>query len=131
LALCEGEKMIEFQSKCPVCGGRVIITSYKCVSCNSKVEGSFQPNEFSRLSSEDLEFLRLYLKNRGNLTKVAEKLKISYPTAHSYFSRLLKNLGYSVQEESRYSSILEKLEKGEIDFSTAISLIKNSGEEKI
>ncbi|WP_041446731.1 DUF2089 domain-containing protein [Pseudothermotoga thermarum] len=116
-------------SKCPLCGGNVVVTSFKCTECGSKVEGQFTLNEFSSLSKQDLDFLREYLKNRGNLTKVAEKLGISYPTAHSYFNRLLRNLGYisSEEEKERVSSIsevLNKLESGEYDFSMALSILK-------
>ncbi|MFN4190853.1 MAG: DUF2089 domain-containing protein [Pseudothermotoga sp.] len=120
--------MNPFFSRCPVCNGEVIITSYRCKNCNTKIEGNFVPNEFNNLSQEDLQFLRTYLKNRGNLTKVAEKLGVSYPTVHSYFSRVLRNLGYSSTEETNYSIILEKLETNQIDFSTAISLIKGEKE---
>lgn len=122
--------MNQFFSKCPICNAQVVITSYRCKNCNTKIEGQFVPNEFNNLSEEDLEFLRMYLRNRGNLTKVAEKLGVSYPTVHSYFSRVLTNLGYFSPEEVSYSNILEKLETNQIDFSTAISLIKKEKEVK-
>ncbi|WP_041081169.1 DUF2089 domain-containing protein [Thermotoga profunda] len=122
--------MNQFFAKCPFCNGQVVIVSYRCKNCNTKIEGQFAPNEFNNLTQEDLNFLRLYLKNRGNLTKVAEKLGVSYPTVHSYFSRVLANLGYSSSEEDSYSSVLEKLENNQIDFSTAISIIKGEKEVK-
>lgn len=122
--------MNHFVSKCPICGSEVVVNLYRCKNCNTRISGEFTPNEFNGLSEEDLEFLRLYLKNRGNLTKVAEKLNISYPTAHSYFNRVLANLGYVTTEQNTYSRILEKLETNQIDFSTAISLIKNEREVK-
>ncbi|HEY8543239.1 MAG TPA: DUF2089 domain-containing protein [Pseudothermotoga sp.] len=122
--------MNQFFAKCPFCNAQVVIVSYRCKNCNTKIEGQFVPNEFNNLTQEDLDFLRLYLKNRGNLTKVAEKLGVSYPTVHSYFSRVLTNLGYSSSEENNYSSVLEKLENNQIDFSTAISIIKGEKEVK-
>lgn len=122
--------MNQFFSRCPVCKDQVVITSYRCKKCNTQIAGHFEPNEFNNLSQEDLEFLRTYLKNRGNLTKVAEKLGVSYPTVHSYFSKVLANLGYSSNEGTSYSDILEKLETNQIDFSTAISLIKGKKEVK-
>ncbi|MEJ5230006.1 MAG: DUF2089 family protein, partial [Pseudothermotoga sp.] len=63
-------------------------------------------------------------------TKVAERFRISYPTAHSYFNRVLAKLGYIRSEHFPYAEILEKLEKNEIDFSTALSLIKEEKEVK-
>ncbi len=122
--------MNRFFSKCPVCNSEVVVTSYRCKKCNTKIEGQFTPNEFNSLCEEDLEFLRIYLKNRGNLTKVAEKLGISYPTVHSYFNRVLANLGYSSPQQNNYSNILDQLETNQIDFSTAISLIKGDKEVK-
>ncbi len=119
--------MLEVNSKCPFCGGTIFVTGFKCTECGTKVEGIFNLNEFSSLSKQDLDFLREYLRSRGNLTKVAEKLKISYPTAHAYFNRLLRNLGYAEEEQPQKPSVLEilnKLESGEYDFSTAINLLK-------
>lgn len=122
--------MKQFFSKCPICGNQTTVTSYRCQSCGTEIKGNFEPNEFNNLSKEDLEFLRTYLRNRGNLTKVAERFRISYPTAHSYFNRVLAKLGYIRSEHFPYAEILEKLEKNEIDFSTALSLIKEEKEVK-
>ncbi len=122
---------MELGSKCPFCGGTVVVTAFKCPECGSRFEGQFSLNEFSSLSKQDLDFLREYLRARGNLTKVAEKLSISYPTAHSYFNRLLKNLGYTGEEQNQrtdVSEVLNKLESGEYDFTTAINILKREVE---
>ncbi|MEJ5230432.1 MAG: DUF2089 family protein, partial [Pseudothermotoga sp.] len=59
--------MKQFFSKCPICGNQTTVTSYRCQSCGTEIKGNFEPNEFNNLSKEDLEFLRTYLRNRGNL----------------------------------------------------------------
>jgi len=118
---------------CPICGGRLFATSLKCLSCKSTFQGRFSLNEFATLSQDALNFLRVYLKNRGNLSKVAEIMGISYPTAHAWFSNVLKQLGYlrpseqvQVRETFRVDVIhvLEELENGSISFQEALNILK-------
>jgi len=115
----------ELLARCPVCGGILTVERLKCRKCGTTIEGNFQLNEFAALDRKNLEFLRLYLKNRGNLSKVAEIMKISYPTAISRFNDLLRALGYESREEYEDTKdILEKLEKGEIDVKEALKMLR-------
>lgn len=88
-------------------------------------------NEFTTLSQDALNFLRVYLKNRGNLSKVAEIMNISYPTAHAWFSNVLKQLGYLQPSEQvgetfyvNVADVLEDLENGDINFQEALNILK-------
>ena len=97
----------------------------RCRKCGTVIEGSFALNEFATLDRKNLDFLRLYLKNRGNLSKVAEVMGVSYPTAISRFNDLLRALGYDTQEEEDgLESVLEKLEKGEIGVKEALRILR-------
>jgi hypothetical protein len=120
---------------CPVCGSKMHIEVLRCDNCNSKLEGNFEMNEFASLSDENIEFLRLYLLNRGNLSKVSEILKLSYPTVLNKFNKLLSDLGYVSKEYileneknknivSKKKKIIDDLEKGLIKPKEAIEKLK-------
>jgi len=121
---------------CPVCKKKMHIEVLRCSNCGSKLEGLFEMNEFASLSEENVEFLRLYLINRGNLSKVSEILKISYPTVLNKFNKLLADLGYISNEEIidkeknediilEKKKIIEELEKGLLKPKEAIEKLKN------
>jgi len=67
-------------SKCPACGGQLVITECKCPACQLQMHGEFQSGQLSNLSDEALTFIKVFLSARGNLTEVERVLGISYPT---------------------------------------------------
>jgi hypothetical protein len=123
---------------CPVCNKKMHIEVLRCSNCNSKLEGNFELNEFATLSDENIQFLRLYLLNRGNLSKVSEILNLSYPTVLNKFNKLLSDLGYkdeaskneSIEEDNKKRKIIEDLEKGLIEPKEAIKKLKSLKGEK-
>ncbi len=94
-----------------------------------QIEGTFRLNEFALLAPEQLEFLRLYIKVRGNLKEVERILGLSYPTIRARFDGLLRALGYEPELEGNEAreSILRALEKGEIEPSEAAEKLKKLG----
>ena len=104
-------------TECPVTGGPLLVTRLECEESGVKIEGCFEPNEFAVLPEENLDFLRLYVKVRGNLKEVERILGISYPTVRLRFEKLLLALGYEVGTDpaEERASVLDQLEKGEID----------------
>lgn len=110
--------------KCPVCGSELLITEYTCPSCGLVMRGRFPHNEFAGLPEEKLEFLRLFLKARGNLSEVAKRLGVSYPTARARLDELLRELGYEPEGRSRRLEVLEMLERGEITVEEALRLLE-------
>ena len=100
----------------PVTGEPLEITRLEAKESGITIEGRFTPNEFALLPPEHLEFLRLFVKVRGNLKEVERVLGLSYPTIRLRFEGLLKALGYEPLEDvrSERTEILEALEKGDI-----------------
>jgi hypothetical protein len=72
--------MINLFNQCPACGGHIVVTECKCTGCQLQMRGEFQPRRFSTLSEDQLTFIRVFLRARGNLTEVERVLGISYPT---------------------------------------------------
>jgi len=84
------------------------------------VEGEFVACKFCRLPKDQLEFVEVFLKCRGNIKDVEKELSISYPTVRNRLEGVLQSLGYRdekvtpPQEETRRYEILSALESGEI-----------------
>ena len=101
---------------CPVTGEALEVTRLLGPTSGVVIEGRFAPNEFALLPREHVEFLRLFVKVRGNLKEVERMMGVSYPTVRLRFDNLLKALGYEVDDDpsERRDEILGRLERGEI-----------------
>src|SRR5262249_40250003 len=80
---------------CPVCGGPLHAVRLSCDNCHSSLEGEFTLGWLGRLNREQLEFVELLVKNRGNINGVASELKIAYNTARSRLDDIVAALGYT------------------------------------
>jgi hypothetical protein len=102
---------------CPVTGEALEVTRLQAPTSGVVIEGRFAPNEFALLPREHVEFLRLFVRVRGNLKEVERIMGVSYPTVRLRFDHLLKALGYELDEDpsDRRNEILAQLERGEID----------------
>ena len=103
-------------TECPVTGAPLEVTRLECPTSGVVIEGRFEPNEFALLQKEQLDFLRLFVKVRGNLKEVERVLGLSYPTIRSRFEGLLKALGYEAAEtyEDERAQIIDRLERGDL-----------------
>jgi len=101
---------------CPVTGEPLLVTRLECEASGIVIEGRFQPNEFALLGEEQLEFLRLFVKARGNLKELERILGLSYPTIRLRFETLLRAIGYEAGADAgeERTGVLELLERGEI-----------------
>lgn len=116
--------------KCPICGEPMIVTRLYCRSCDSAIEGHFTLGRFYRLSAEQMAFVETFIRCEGKLTRVQQELDMSYPTARSRLTEVIRAMGYQVAEtphslsaEER-SAILEQLAAGEISSQEALSLLQ-------
>ncbi|MEA4894941.1 MAG: DUF2089 domain-containing protein [Oscillospiraceae bacterium] len=121
--------------KCPVCGERLSITKLSCPKCSTAIEGDFHPCEFCRLPEDDLDFVKVFIKCRGNIKDVEKELGISYPTVRGKLDAVIRGLGYDVpaketiqvneMREGARNEILDQLSKGEITAKEATDRIRN------
>lgn len=121
--------------KCPVCGEKLSITKLNCPKCTTTIEGDFHPCEFCRLPDDDLEFIKVFIKCRGNIKDVEKELGISYPTVRGKLDTAIKGLGYEIpskeliKEKAAISAtrneIIDQLSKGEISSKEATERLKN------
>lgn len=113
-------------TRCPVTGETLEVTRLRGPTSGVVIEGEFLPNEFALLDADQLEYLRLFVKVRGNLKEVERMLGVSYPTVRARFEGLLRALGYEVADDvgDARSEVLASLERGEITAEEATRALK-------
>ncbi len=119
--------MYPLLTTCPVCGGTLHVERLACDECHSAIEGQFTFGWLGRLSREQLEFVELLVKNRGNINGVAGELKIAYNTARSRLDDIVAALGYAVPAVDPGASrreVLARLDAGEITVEEATRLLR-------
>ena len=67
-------------SLCPVCGDRLEVTRLHCRSCDTTIEGYFEPGRIFRLSPEQLAFVETFIRCEGRLNRM-ERRSLSHPTS--------------------------------------------------
>src|SRR3712207_7796780 len=108
---------------CPVCGGPLHGVRMECDDCHSALEGEFSLGWLGRLSREQLEFVELLVKNRGNINGVAGDLKVAYNTARSRLDDVVAALGYGIPLEDQRPdrrAVLDRLAAKEISVEEAM-----------
>lgn len=124
------KKILPMPIACPVSGEALIVTRLECPKTEVVISGKFRPNEFAFLEGKELEFMRLFLKTRGNLKEIERILGVSYPTVRLRFEGLLQELGYEAYEaiediKTERLNVLELLQKGELTAAEATKRLKN------
>ncbi|MEN9934573.1 MAG: hypothetical protein RLZZ387_1152 [Chloroflexota bacterium] len=112
---------------CPVCGGQLHVTRTECGACHSAIEGQFTLGRLGRLSREQLEFVELMVKNRGNINGVAGDLKVAYNTARSRLDDIVATLGYAAPPDDGRPDrrvVLDRLAAKEISVEEAMRLLR-------
>jgi hypothetical protein len=90
------------------------------------MENEFELSKFAALPKEQLHFIEIFLKCRGNIKEVEKELGISYPTVRGKLDEIISSLGYTTTKKTEMDKkrIVSMLEKGEITAEEAIQLIK-------
>lgn len=111
---------------CPVCSHHLTIRSLQCQHCNTEINGFFQLSKFNYLTKDQLSFIEVFLKNRGNIKDCEKDLNLSYPTVRRLLDEVITSLGYKTVETQivNRQEILAQLERGEITVAEATDLLK-------
>uniref|UniRef100_A0A7C4UHK7 DUF2089 domain-containing protein n=1 Tax=candidate division WOR-3 bacterium TaxID=2052148 RepID=A0A7C4UHK7_UNCW3 len=115
--------------KCPFCSGKIEIKRFRCKGCNVEVDGSFDLPDY--VIDEDIwDFIRLYIKVRGNLKELERIFGVSYPTIRARFEDVRRALGFTEEYDDK-SEIISQLEKGEISVDEALKRLENLKKEEV
>jgi hypothetical protein len=79
---------------CPVCGGGLTVTQLHCAQCNTTIQGDFQipVGPFSKLTSEQIQFLLNFVRCEGRFTRLQKELNLSYPTLRNRLNEIIRVL---------------------------------------
>ncbi len=103
-------------TKCPVCDGNLVVTRLHCPSCETTIEGSFEPGgsrlqeafspeqlkpllPFSRLSAEQLQFVLTFVRCEGRFNRMEDETGLSYPTLRNRLNEIIRAMGYEPSRE--------------------------------
>jgi hypothetical protein len=125
MAYCQTDvlevNMPKLPKKCPSCASSLVITRLTCPACSTEVTGQFDPDFFGRLTSNDFDFVVLFIKSKGNIKEMERELGISYWTIRNRLNDIVEQLNAEAQEPSspdvedlsnRREKILEQLNSG-------------------
>ena len=117
--------------ECPVCSHELITTRLTCRECDTSIEGRFITGPFAQLNPEQIEFVEMFMRHEGKLTRLEAEMKLSYPTVRNRLHDVIRALGYEPgEEEFRGPSeedrkrILEELEQGQINYEDAMRQLR-------
>ncbi|MEI6045987.1 MAG: DUF2089 domain-containing protein [Chloroflexota bacterium] len=109
---------------CPVCNDQMYVARLECDHCHSTLEGEFQLGPFQNLTAEQLQFLEVFIRCRGQNKAVQELLDISYPTVIKKLDDLILALGYETDlVAERRREVLEMLSQNKISAVQAQQLL--------
>jgi hypothetical protein len=112
-------------TNCPVCCKQLTVAKLHCTHCHTTIENEFEFSKFASLPQEQLYFIEVFLKCRGNIKEVEKELGISYPTVRGKLDDIISALGYSTSKKTDIDKkrIVSMLEKGEISAEDAIKML--------
>ncbi|MEZ4515682.1 MAG: DUF2089 domain-containing protein [Chloroflexota bacterium] len=118
--------MRKILESCPTCGGDLAITEVTCTVCDTVVRSQYAPCPFCALSPEDLAFMLVFVKNRGNVKDMERELGVSYWTIRGRLNEVITAMGFeapadeadsepaSTQGAGDRQAVLDALKQGEI-----------------
>jgi hypothetical protein len=120
---------------CPFCGDELQVRRLECPHCHVAIEGAFTLGRFQRLTPDQLAFLEVFIRNRGNISRMESDLGKSYPTIRNMLDDLIRALGYEVRDDAevaaeaaeaaeRRRQVLEQLSRGELTSEQAIKQLR-------
>lgn len=109
----------------PVNGDELIVTRLEGQRSGIVIEGRFSLDWMGRLTPQQLTFVGLLVKHRGNIQRLAAELNVAYNTARNHLDEIVAVLEYPPEDEgtSERSHVLEQLSQGEISFEDALDVL--------
>jgi hypothetical protein len=132
---------------CPTCGGEFAVTELTCTVCDTVVRSRYSPCPFCRLAPEDMAFMLLFVRHRGNVKDMERELGVSYWTIRGRINELITSMGLEpagTEDEdappelaprrggagrAARQDVLDRLQRGEISAEEAAKQIRVTSDE--
>lgn len=108
--------------QCPACGGSLTVRRLQCTDCDIALEGNFTLTRFDLLTPEQIAFLELFLRARGNIREVERAMGLSYPAVRSRLDQMLRALNLDADNDGRYAEqlhVLDAVKRGDLSVDQA------------
>lgn len=123
--------------QCPICGSNLNVARLHCRSCDTTIDGHFTLGRLYQLSSEQLEFVEVFLRCEGKINRVEQEIGLSYPAVRARLHDVIRSLGYEVGESAAPSrgvpeevrrDILSELQAGKLSAEEALQLLRGESD---
>jgi hypothetical protein len=113
---------------CPSCSSPLVVTQLNCTACGTGVVGKFELSPFFRLSPDSLNFLEVFVRNRGNVKEMERETGESYWAIRRHLDEVIAEMGMEAPApetdlSTRRQEILGQLSRGEINVQEATRLL--------
>lgn len=113
---------------CPSCSSPLVVTQLNCTVCGTGVVGKFELSPFFRLSPDSLQFLEVFVRNRGNVKEMERETGESYWAIRRRLDEVITEMGMEAPQpetdlSTRRQEILGQLSRGEINVQEATRLL--------
>lgn len=114
---------------CPACNEGMHVSELTCPHCLTKIQGDFISTGIQRLKRDQLEFIEVFVRCRGNIKEVEKDLKISYPTVRARLDQIIRDMGYTPEAttptpDEAAIDIINAIENGLLTVEEAVAKLK-------
>lgn len=120
--------------KCPSCDSNLTVSQLRCPECAITIEGEFSPPALLKLTGAQIDFVEVFVKNRGVIRDVERELGVSYPTVRARLDDVIAALGYQARTApesndaaARRRSVLADLKDGKLTPEQALAALNEPG----
>lgn len=118
--------MRRMPTRCPSCGGEMIVTELTCTACETTVRGRYTGCPFCNLDDENLRFLQIFVTCRGNVKEMERETGLGYWTIRSRLDEVVTAMQRQLEQQAPATSIsaqrrdiLAAVERGELSIEEA------------
>ena len=121
--------------KCPSCDRKLTVSRLRCPDCEINLDGEFAMPALLKLTPPQIDFIEVFIKNRGVIRDVERELGVSYPTVRARLDDVIHALGYGAKSAtgdaaaddsaSRRRTILAELKAGKLTPEEALAALND------
>ncbi|HYL59729.1 MAG TPA: DUF2089 domain-containing protein [Candidatus Acidoferrales bacterium] len=123
--------------KCPSCERNLTVSRLRCPACEINLDGEFAMPALLKLAPAQIDFVEVFIKNRGVIRDVERELGVSYPTVRARLDEVIQALGYaksssgdSESAATRRRAILADLKAGKLTPEEALAALNDPNPDK-